>query len=173
MLPDGQNATMPVRRASREDALEIVRLAEVMYQSMGVSVSESWRHAAREEIRTRLDRDLVAFVVDQAHERSALCSSGCGTIARRLPSPANPTGAVGYIQWVATDAGFRRRGFGHEVMRALIAWFDEQAVPVIELHATPAGESIYRRLGFDEYGGVALRRRSTEASGSLSSPPPS
>jgi ribosomal protein S18 acetylase RimI-like enzyme len=163
---------MPVRRASRDDASEIVRLAEVMYQSMGVAVSESWRKAALEEIRTRLDRDLVAFVVDRPDERSALASSGCGTIARRLPSPANPTGLVGYIQWVATDPGFRRRGFCDEVMRSLIAWYDEQGVPVIELHATPDGESIYRRLGFDEYGGVALRRRWTLSPTTPSGPSP-
>jgi GNAT superfamily N-acetyltransferase len=151
---------MPVRRAFLDDASEIVRLAEVMYRSIGVTVSDAWRDTACEEIRTRLNRDLVAFVVDRPDEGPALCSSGCGTIARRLPSPGNPVGLVGYIQWVATNPGFRRRGFAGEVMRSLIAWYEEQGVSVIELHATPVGEPIYRRLGFDQHGGVALRRRS-------------
>jgi hypothetical protein len=45
------------------------------------------------------------------------------------------------------------------VMVALLQWFDQRRVPVVELHATPDGEPLYRSLGFGEEGGVALRRR--------------
>jgi hypothetical protein len=47
---------LPARRASGEDAPEIVRLAGVMYQSMGVTADDAWRTAAVEEVRPRLGR---------------------------------------------------------------------------------------------------------------------
>jgi ribosomal protein S18 acetylase RimI-like enzyme len=80
-------------------------------------------------------------------------------ISPRLPSPNNPDGRVGYIQWVATETAFRRQGLARQVLLALLQWFDERRVPVIELHATPDGEPLYRSLGFGEESGVALRRR--------------
>ena len=87
-----------------------MRLAGVTYRSMGAAASASWRTAAVEAVRTRLGRDLAAFVVDRSGEGQGLCSSGCGPLARRLPSPANPAGLVGCIQRVATDPEYRRCG---------------------------------------------------------------
>jgi hypothetical protein len=101
---------MPACRASGEAAPEIVRLAGVMYRSMGVAASASWRTAAVEEVRTRLGRDLAALLVDRSSEGQGLCGSGCGPLARRLPPPANPAGLVGYLQRVATDPEYRRGG---------------------------------------------------------------
>jgi ribosomal protein S18 acetylase RimI-like enzyme len=88
-----------------------------------------------------------------------LAASGAGTISTRLPSPNNPTARVGYIQWVATDPDARRRGHAREVMAALLDWYDERQVVVVELHATTDGEPLYRSLGFGVEGGIALRRR--------------
>ena len=44
-------------------------------------------------------------------------------------------------------------------MRALLDWYDAQNVGVVELHATEAGEPLYRELGFSDAGPAALRRR--------------
>jgi predicted acetyltransferase len=85
------------------------------------------------------------------------------TSRKSSASPSNPAGLVGYVQWVATDAGFRRRGLCGRVMTSLLSWYDDRGVGVVELHATPDGEPVYRRLGFGENGGVALRRRSWDA----------
>ena len=150
---------MPVRAATVDDAAEVVRLAAVMYASMGLDVSDpAWMRAAEGAFRSRLGDDLAAFVVD--HPGGArLAASGAGTISRRLPSPNNPTARVGYIQWVATDADARRQGFARAVMQALLDWYDEQQVVVVELHATDDGEALYRALGFGQEGGIALRRR--------------
>jgi GNAT superfamily N-acetyltransferase len=150
---------MTPRVATPDDAREVVRLAAVMYASMGLDVADpEWLRRAEESFRTRLGRDLAAFVVDHP-DREGLAASGAGTISTRLPSPNNLTARVGYIQWVATDSDVRRRGFAREVMEALLDWYDEQRVVVVELHATVDGEPLYRELGFGQEGGVALRRR--------------
>ena len=44
-------------------------------------------------------------------------------------------------------------------MTALLQWCEDEGAGVVELHATEAGEPLYRDLGFTDGGPVALRRR--------------
>ena len=150
---------MSARPATTADVDEVVRLAGVMYASMGHDVTDpSWIDAAHRAFEQRLGDDLAVFVVD-APDRPGLAASGAGTIATRLPAPNNVRARVGYIQWIATDEDARRQGHARAVMDALLTWFDDEQVPVVELHATPDGEPLYRELGFDDKGPSALRRR--------------
>jgi ribosomal protein S18 acetylase RimI-like enzyme len=150
---------MFARLATRGDATEVVRLAALMYASMGLVTDQDWSAHAAATFARRAGDDLVAFVVDRPEGEPGLAASGVGMVSPRLPSPNNPEGRVGYIQWVATEAAFRRQGLARQVLVALLQWFDERRVPVIELHATPEGEPLYRSLGFGQDGAVALRRR--------------
>lgn len=150
---------MATRVATSSDVDEVVRLAALMYASMNHDVSKpEWIEAARRHFLTRLGSDLVVFVVDDAGGRR-LVASAAGTINARLPAPNNLTGEVGYVQWVATDEHARRQGHARATMQALLDWYDARGVRVVELHATPAGEPLYRELGFADNGPVALRRR--------------
>ncbi len=90
---------------------------------------------------------MAACVID-GDEPGHLVAAGAGVINQRLPGPRNPTGRVGYIQWVATDPAFRRQGLARQVMQSILAWFAEQQITVVELHATADGEPLYRSLGF-------------------------
>jgi ribosomal protein S18 acetylase RimI-like enzyme len=150
---------MFTRLATRADAAEVVRLAALMYASMGLVTDLDWLAHAAAAFARRTGDDLVAFVVDRPEGEPGLVASGVGMVSLRLPSPNNPEGRVGYIQWVATETDFRRQGLARLVLLALVQWFDERRVPVIELHATPDGEPLYRSLGFGEDNAVALRRR--------------
>ena len=150
---------MTARAASAADVDEVVRLSALMYASIGQDVTRpEWRRAARDHFLTRLGRDLIVYVVDHP-DRSGLAASAAGTVATRLPAPNNVTAHAAYVQWVATDVDVRRRGYAREVMQALVDWYDDHSVPVIELHATPEGEPLYRELGFGDEGPAALRRR--------------
>jgi GNAT superfamily N-acetyltransferase len=129
----------------------IVRLAGVMYQSMGLDASSgTWQRAASEALRARLGRDVAVFVVDDPDTPGVLAASVTGTLARRLPSPRNPDAIAGYIQWVATDPRRRRSGCARAVMTCLLAWFRQAGVRAVELHATSGAEHLYRSLGFGE-----------------------
>jgi ribosomal protein S18 acetylase RimI-like enzyme len=150
---------MFARPATSADAAEIARLAALMYASMGLVTDPEWLAHAAAAFSRRAGDDLTAFVVDRPEAEPGLVASGVGMISPRLPSPNNPAGRVGYIQWVATETAFRRRGLARQVLRALLQWFDERRVPVIELHATPDGEPLYRSLGFGEESAIAMRRR--------------
>jgi ribosomal protein S18 acetylase RimI-like enzyme len=141
--------TRTVRPATPADAEELVRLAAVMFNSMGLDASApEWQEAGRQMTRRRLGTgDMAACVVD-GDEPGHLIAAGAVIVAERLPGPRNPTGRAGYIQWVATDAEYRRQGLGRHVLEGLLAWLAEQGVAVVELHATPDGETLYRSLGF-------------------------
>jgi GNAT superfamily N-acetyltransferase len=151
------------RAATNDDVDEVVRLAAVMYATMHHDVTNPlWLAGAHDAFVDRLGADLAVFVVD-APSGNGLIASGAGTISTRLPAPNNLSARVGYIQWIATEVEARGQGCGRAVMNALLQWFDEQEVPVVELHATPDGEPLYRDLGFSDQGPVALRRRSSPA----------
>jgi len=131
-----------------------------MFESMGTDVSDqSWEHEGMRHVEERLGTDLALFVVDHPTQDGKLVASAAGTVAQRLPTPFNPSGLAGYVQWVSTDPGFRGRGLGTSVMSALLDWYEEKGVTTVELHATEAAESLYRSLGFDDAGPRALRRR--------------
>jgi GNAT superfamily N-acetyltransferase len=141
--------TRKVRPATPADVDELVRLAAVMFNSMGLDASApEWQEAGRQMTRRRLGSgDMAAFVVD-SDEPGELIAAGAVVIHERLPGPRNPTGQAGYVQWVATEPTYRRQGLARLVMHGLLAWLAERNITVVELHATPDGEPLYRSLGF-------------------------
>jgi GNAT superfamily N-acetyltransferase len=150
---------LTVRPATLDDAAELVRLGGIMYAAMGQNPDDpEWRQAAQTMLRERLRRDMVAFVIEDPDRAGHIVASGAGTIAVRLPAPANHSGRVGYVQWIATEPEFRRRGYAKAITEALVTWFDRAGVKDVELHATADAEPLYRNLGFAEGPNAALRR---------------
>jgi len=139
------------RPATHDDIDEVVRLASVMFASMGLDATDPvWRAEAARVAQERLGGDLGVFVVDHPTESRRLVASAAASILRRLPTPRNPTGLVGNVQWVATDEEFRRQSHGRSVMTALLGWLGDRGVTAVELNATADGEPLYRSLGFRE-----------------------
>ncbi len=153
-----------IRSARSDDAGEIVRLAELMYHSLGLTfdddVSQRWRASAVQAVLERLGSDLTVVVAEDPDAPGHLVACGAGTISQRLPNPAHASSRVGYIQWMSTEPDFRRRGLGRAVLRALLGWFESEGVDNVELHASPQGGPLYRDEAFWEGStGLALRRR--------------
>ena len=147
-----------VRPATADDTPEVIRLAALMYEAMGQEATgAAWRQAAATALGSRLGRDAMVFVADDPGSVGRLAATGAGTIATRLPSPANPAASVGYIQWVCTDPRWRRQGLARLITSALIAWFRERDVRAVELHATAHGAGLYRSLGFGPGSSPGLR----------------
>lgn len=137
----------------------MVRLRGVMYRDMGVDLSnDAWKATTTARLtRDLARRDAIGAVMDRVSE-PGLCASGVLQIQEVLGSPRFPKGIVGHVGSVAVDTEWRRRGVGEQVLRLLIHEARALGVERLELHATPAGESIYRRLGFrDRQGGVEFR----------------
>jgi GNAT superfamily N-acetyltransferase len=153
-----------VRPARPDDAGEVARLAELMYRSLGLVCDEDvwgrWRVSAVRAVRARLGADLTVVVAEDPGVPGHVVACGAGSISERLPGPGHASARVGYIQWMSTEPGFRRRGLGRAVLRALLGWFESQGVDDVELHASTEGAPLYRSEGFWEGStGLALRRR--------------
>src|SRR5579863_532324 len=153
-----QDVAMKARAARIFDASEIVRLAGIMFQSMGLDPDQDhWPAVAEQVVRDRLGTDMMAFVVDDPQIPGRLACSAAGTIHRRLPRPGAPDFTAGYVQWVATDETYRKQGLAEAAMICLLEWFHERAVTAVELHATPVAERLYLSMGFTDDGPRALR----------------
>jgi GNAT superfamily N-acetyltransferase len=152
-----------VRPARADEAGEVTRLAELMYRSLGLTLDEDgwgrWRASAMGAVSARLGVDLVVVVAEDPGVPGRLVACGAGSVSERLPGPAGDA-RVGYIQWMSTEPGFRRRGLGRAVLRALLEWYASEGIDNVELHASPDGAPLYRSEGFWEGStGLALRRR--------------
>lgn len=157
-VTSGEGSTWQVRAAEPDDVEQVVRLAGLMYESMGIKPAESnWRDVAQAAFAERVGRGLVVFVVDDPARPGVLAACGAGTTALRLPGPHNLGAQVGYLQWISTDPRWRRRGLARAVTSALVDEFRTRGVGVVELHATAQAEGLYRSLGFSQGGSLGLR----------------
>ncbi|MGZ4714365.1 MAG: GNAT family N-acetyltransferase [Acidimicrobiia bacterium] len=150
---------MSVRPARADDLPELIRLAAVMFASVGLdAAADAWRAAGRVRVADGLaDGSVAGFVVEQPAGGGALAAAALATICRRLPTPSNPGGLVAYVQWVATDPAHRRRGHARAVMEALVVWARDAGAGSVDLHASGDGEPLYRAMGFAEHRNPELR----------------
>jgi GNAT superfamily N-acetyltransferase len=145
-----------VRRATPQDAEELLRLRQVMIDSVFATDSSSnaatdWHAESLPTVRRRLadaDGGFAAFVIDHPARPGALAALVAGTIEYRIGRAGNPHGSVGYVFSVATDPDMRRRGYARACMRTLLDWFREKGVPHVDLNASAEAEPLYASLGF-------------------------
>ncbi len=143
-----------------DDAAEVVRLAGLMSESMGIDPSHgSWAKRGENAVKNHVAAEVAVFVTDHPDLDGRFATCAAAVMAERLPTPANELGLVAYVQWVCTDPQMRPQGLGRQVMLTPMRWCDEQGARSIELHATPVAEPMYLSLGFADDGPRALRRR--------------
>lgn len=119
-----------------------------------------WERDAEDEMRRRLGDDLVVAVCDDPDRPGRLAACGAGNVVVRLPVAWHRGHHVGYVQWMSTEPAHRRKGLGRAILRFLMAWYEQQGIGVIELHASSQGAALYRSEGF--WGGstgTAMRYR--------------
>ncbi|MFG2469514.1 GNAT family N-acetyltransferase [Streptomyces canus] len=141
-----------VRRATTEDAEEVLRLRQVMIDALpGGDSSTAWHTEALPSLRGKLaeaDGDFAAFVADHPDRPGTLAALVVGTVDYRIGKAANPHGLAGYVFSVATDPDARRRGYARACMDELLAWFRERGAGQVMLTASPEAEPLYASLGF-------------------------
>ncbi|MEW1603225.1 GNAT family N-acetyltransferase [Streptomyces sp. DH-12] len=139
------------RRATPDDAEEVLRLRQVMIDSMARSdPSTAWHAVSLPGLRDRLaaDGSFAVFVVDHPERPGALAATVAGTLDYRIGGARNPLGTDGHVFSVATDPDVRRRGCARACMVALLEWFRERGAGRVRLTASPEAEPLYRSLGF-------------------------
>ena len=154
--------TLEVRRATPEDAAELVRLRGIMLEATDGIPTEPgpWQQRAVDLLRRRLSvaaPTMAAFVIDRPGEPGMLAACAVGVIEERLGGPRNPSGLAGYVFNVCTEAEFRRRGFSRACLNSLLSWYRESGVERIDLRASADGAPLYRAMGFIDTNNMRLR----------------
>ena len=145
-----------LRRATVDDAGELIRLRGLMYEAMGIDASApEWQSACLAALARRLAQpdEFAAFVVEDA---GRVVSCGVGWVEEHLPGPRQHDGRRGHIASMSTEPAAQRRGYAREVFAALMAWFASYDVPRVDLRATPDGQPLYEAFGFRELGGATM-----------------
>ncbi|MFF7751187.1 GNAT family N-acetyltransferase [Streptomyces sp. NPDC007971] len=141
-----------VRRAVAEDAPEVLRLRQVMIDSMAdADRSTDWHPQSLPGLRARLhesDGPFAAFVVEHPERPGTLAALVAGTVDYRIGKAGDPLGAVGFVFSVATDPDTRRRGYARACMDALLDWFREHGARRVHLTASAEAAPLYADLGF-------------------------
>ncbi|MEU8733167.1 GNAT family N-acetyltransferase [Streptomyces tendae] len=140
-----------VRRAVVEDAQEVLRLRQVMIDSVHPGASTEWQAGSLSALRSRLadpEGSFAAFVVDHPERPDALVALVVGTLEYRIGGPGRPGGLLGYVFSVATDPDARRRGYARACMDELLEWFRERGAGHVMLTASPDAEPLYASMGF-------------------------
>ncbi|MEW2297292.1 GNAT family N-acetyltransferase [Streptomyces sp. NPDC006743] len=141
-----------VRRAEPADAEEVLRLRQVMIDSLfQADRSTGWHTESLPTLRSRLgdmEGDFAAFVIDHPERPGTLAALVAGTIEYRIGRAGNPTGAVGFVFSVATDPTARRRGYARACMETLLEWFRARGALRIQLTASAEAAPLYASLGF-------------------------
>lgn len=103
----------------------------------------SWQVSAQEVFARGLaEGNFAGFVVDHPAEPK-LIACGLAVINQLMPAFWNPNGKMGYIHWMVTEKEFRGQGIGTQILELLTSWLIENGVARTQLHATPAGETLY------------------------------
>ncbi|MEU7578976.1 GNAT family N-acetyltransferase [Streptomyces sp. NPDC041068] len=156
-----------VRRATPEDAEELIRLRQVMIDSVfaagsAIESDTSWHAESTTTVRRRLEErqgDFAAFVVDHPDRPGGLAALVAGTLEYRIGRVGNPHGRVGHVFSVATDPDQRRRGHARACTEALLDWFRERGAGSVDLNTSPEAEPLYASLGFVRKPDPSMRLR--------------
>ena len=141
---------MQARLATPTDIPELVRLREVMIESVRGESDGTWQEGCARVLQDALaDGSMAAVVVDRP-SGDGLAACGVAMVGQRLPSPGCVDGRYGYIQSMCTDERHRRQGLARLVFERLMQWYADAGVTRVDLHASRMGEPLYRQLGFTD-----------------------
>ncbi|MFB7584155.1 GNAT family N-acetyltransferase [Streptomyces hydrogenans] len=135
-----------VRPATPDDAGEITRLRSAYV--LPEPLDEEWLGLCRDQLAGRLasEGDARAYVVDASAGGLAACA--LGLVHPVLSGPRYPEGLAARIHVVATEPGYRRRGYARATVSALLDRLEREGATLFELHASEEAASLYAALGF-------------------------
>jgi len=128
----------------------LVRHRRGMWQAIRDLSTESLEGADRvyrRWARARMNSGrFVGFIVDVGRRPVA---SGCVWLMELQPRPHWKGTQAAYLLSMFTEPDHRREGHATRIVEAAMKWAKARGIPVMLLHASPYGEALYARLGFE------------------------
>jgi GNAT superfamily N-acetyltransferase len=148
-----------VRRANLKDLELFVQHRRGMWSDMRVGNSSeldvadrAYRVWARQRLK---NGSLLGWIVEDG--RGQVAGSGCLWLRSVQPFPGSTGPVEPYLLSMYTDPGFRHQGVASLVVNSAVDWCKRRRYPVMRLHASRMGRSVYKRLGFERSWEMRLR----------------
>jgi GNAT superfamily N-acetyltransferase len=139
-----------VRLATIRDLALLVRHRRAMFAAIDEYTSREldaadrvYRRWARTRIRSGR---LAGFIVEVGKRPVA---SGCVWLVEVQPRPTQKGTTVAYLLSIFTEPDGRGKGHATRIVHAAMDWARDRGIARMTLHASPFGESVYHRLGFE------------------------
>ena len=137
-----------IRAATAADADQLLRLWALLFDENTTDSLTRWKEYAREWFASCVENPTVARfpVVEVAGD---LVATAIGTLEVGVPNPQCPRGRSVRLANVITVSEHRAQGHGTLLVRDVIEWARSIHADRVDLSATPDGQHIYVRAGFD------------------------
>lgn len=141
-------ATDRIRAATAADAAQLLLLWALVFDEADTSPATTWKQHAQEWF-TRFveDRTTARFPVIEVD--GEIVATAIGTLELGVPNPQCRRGRTVRLANVITLPEHRGRGYGTLLVRDVIGWARSIDADRVDLSATPDGQRIYEKVGFN------------------------
>ena len=136
-----------VREATPTDAAQLLLLWALLFDE-DADPSTAWKKHAQEWFSRVVDDRLTAcFPVIEVD--GDIVATAIGTLEIGVPNPQCPRGRTARLANVSTLPAHRGKGYGTLLVLYVIEWARSIEADRVDLSATPEGQHIYERAGFE------------------------
>jgi ribosomal protein S18 acetylase RimI-like enzyme len=137
-----------IRAATAADVAQMLVLWALVFDEFDTAPGTRWRQHAQEWF-TRLveDRTTARFPVIEVD--GDIVATAIGTLELGVPNPQCRRGRTARLANVITLPEHRGRGYGTLLVRDVIGWARSIDADRVDLSATPDGQRLYEKLGFN------------------------
>jgi ribosomal protein S18 acetylase RimI-like enzyme len=137
-----------IRAATRADATQLLRLWALVFNEDDTDPVTTWKkHAQGWFTRFVEDRTTAHFPVIEID--GEVVATAIGTLELGVPNPQCRRGRTVRLANVITLPEHRGRGYGTQLVRDVIEWARSIDADRVDLSATPDGQGIYEKAGFN------------------------
>lgn len=137
-----------IRAATADDAAELLPLWALVFNEGPTDPVTTWmEHAQGWFTRFVEERTTAHFPVIEVD--GDVVATAIGTLELGVPNPQCPRGRTVRLANVITLPEHRGKGFGTLLVRDVIEWARSIDADRVDLSATPDGQRIYERVGFN------------------------
>lgn len=150
--------------AVTEDIEGLIRLRKLLlsdgdahYAATTAEEDRAWQLNYQKWLIQKLnepDSNVKIVVVHDDEKNVIACATGI--LDERAPMPGLLNGLQGWIQSVVVAPECRSKGLATLLLDTLFSWFSESNAGKVVLQTTPAGEALYKKIGFKESGEALL-----------------
>lgn len=136
--------------ATPNDTALVVDMRMLFAEEYAGKQSEADEQMQRTNLKDYFTRELdKTYLCWYATVNGEVASIGGVVILTKPGNVKNPSGIWGYVMNIYTKPEYRRKGLSATIVDKLLVTGKERGIKAFELHATPEGEKVYIKKGFE------------------------